>query len=643
MDESISRGPDVKPLKMLGTPTVHYPPVGRFIPQIPTQFQIYDSYLIDPQWQIKFTIIWTSVLAFTTIASIPFILRSWRSGRLYSGLLVCERMDRIPGHGVAEADSSSRPSLARPSTSRMVMTLGALWQSFTYMTFPLPRLSKKRHIAERPIRTLYASLSVAQMLLVLAYAGTVVACFTTGAQLRNNSNRAGFIGVATLPVIFLLSLKSPLPLPVFLPSLSYENYNFLHRWAGRVLFLCISVHGGLWCNQFISTGQWDQMTATKTVRGLLSYGLLGGIVITSLKPVRRMCYQLFWIAHVLLVVGFFAAISYHTPYARPWIYPCIALYTYDVAVRCIRFRIKDAVVSAIDSIQTLIYIPDCDYGWLPTQHVFLRVFRGPGIFESHPFTITNAAAWPGSGSPRGIVLYASIAGDWTRRLHESAVERQIGFADLDDLQSEQDLFLALEKKSGQQYDESGKRVKVMIDGPYGGLKIDLAVSNHVLVIAGGSGVTFLLGTMEEVLRCHRCASPTKVTAVWTVATFASVEGLSSTFSYLSERAGRLGIEFSLEIHARGSSAVSTDHTLPANTIIHDTRLNVPDLIRKHVTIPSRQDVEDGGAEVSSGGLAVIACGPESLVAEARNVISLLSISDRVRAGGVVFHGESYAL
>ena len=106
----------------------------------------------------------------------------------------------------------------------------------------------------------------------------------------------GFIGVATLPVVFLLSLKSPLPIPLFLPTMSYEKYNFLHRWAGRVLFLCITVHGGMWCNQFISTGQWDQMTAEKTKRGLISYGLLGGVVITSLKPIRRMCYQLFWAA-----------------------------------------------------------------------------------------------------------------------------------------------------------------------------------------------------------------------------------------------------------------------------------------------------------------------------------------------------------
>ena len=331
------------------------------------------------------------------------------------------------------------------------------------------------------------------MALVLAYAGTVVACFVTGAELKTNSNRAGFIGVATLPVIFLLALKSPLPLPVFLPTLSYEHYNFLHRWAGRVLFLAITVHGGLWCNQFMSTGQWDQMTAEKTKRGLLSYGLLGGIVVTSLKPVRRMSYQVFWIAHVFFVSGFFAAICYHTPYARPWIYPCIAIYSYDLLVRSLRFRIKDAIITPIDSSQTMIYIPDCDHGWRATQHVLLRVLSGPGVFESHPFTITNAPSTSASESPRGIILYAGVSGDWTRRLHAHASISNQAFVDPDDLASESDLFLALEKQSVVGRSRGGKHVKVVLDGPYGGLKLELERFKHILIVAGGSGVTYLLG------------------------------------------------------------------------------------------------------------------------------------------------------
>lgn len=32
---------------------------------------------------------------------------------------------------------------------------------------------------------------------------------------------------------------------------------------------------------------------------------------------------------IMFFVGFFAAISYHTPYSRPWIWPCVAIYAYE--------------------------------------------------------------------------------------------------------------------------------------------------------------------------------------------------------------------------------------------------------------------------------------------------------------------------
>lgn len=58
---------------------------------------------------------------------------------------------------------------------------------------------------------------------------------------------------------------------------------------------------------------------------------------------------------------------------------------------------------------------------------------------------------------------------------------------------------------------AGKQVKVMIDGPYGGLHTELCQVQEVLVIAGGSGITFALGTIEEAVRTQ---GPSKVTVAW---------------------------------------------------------------------------------------------------------------------------------
>ncbi|KZT58483.1 ferric reductase-like transmembrane component, partial [Calocera cornea HHB12733] len=55
-----------------------------------------------------------------------------------------------------------------------------------------------------------------------------------------NSNRAGFMALALIPPVFLLAAKNSIL--TLLLSTGYEKLNFLHRWAGRMMFLCALVH-----------------------------------------------------------------------------------------------------------------------------------------------------------------------------------------------------------------------------------------------------------------------------------------------------------------------------------------------------------------------------------------------------------------
>ncbi|WWD17418.1 hypothetical protein CI109_101859 [Kwoniella shandongensis] len=646
-----------------------------FIP-IPQQLQIYNSYAIDPKWQTKFTIIWTSVLAFSLVLSVPYIIHSYRIGRLYSGLAIRESDE------TCSSSSSSTPTLPRSQVSRSkqrsflergYMGIQAMVQSFTLWTLPMPNLTWWKGQVGDCCRRAYFTLGISQIVIVLGYMGAVVACFLVGAQLTQNSNRPGFIALAQLPVIVLLSLKSPLPLPIFLPSLSYEHYNFLHRWTGRTLFVTATVHGGMWIHQFVTTNQYDQINAAKSRRGILAYALMGMVVITSLKPVRRRCYQVFWVAHVMFFVGFFAAISYHTPYSRPWIYPCVAIYAYDLLVRMFRYRLKDATLVPVDDTLTMIHIPDCDAGWLPTQHVFVRVLRGSGIFESHPFTITNAPSTPFSASPRGIILYAKVAGDWTRKLHTMA--RDIDTLEVGDDVEEKERFLTAQKEGGSGsavggMDHPGRQVQVMIDGPYGGLKIDLGEYENVLLVGGGSGITFILGGIEEALRVReKGRGPRQVDVAWVVKDMSTIEALSPTLLHLHTLSRKLSLNLTYNLYLTDppNPLPPVPAILPSTTTLSPYRPEVAQLVREAlplpVPLPGDVSLETGESTSLSpsggnedghiphhgvgaghgGGLAVVACGPEGIVMEAKNAVAGLGVAERVRCGGVGFHGECYAL
>ncbi|WVQ72614.1 hypothetical protein IAR50_002172 [Cryptococcus sp. DSM 104548] len=627
----------------------------RFIP-IPTQYAIYNSYDVDPKWQIKFTIIWTSILAFSFLISLPYVVHHLRVGRLYSGWAIRESLDQ-PEKEVSILETPQPRSSRQTFLGRAYKGTNAMVQSATLLTLPLPNISFWKTQVSDCCRRAYFTLSVSQIVLVGAHMGAVIACFVVGAELTQSPNRPGFLALAQLPVILLLSLKSPLPLPIFLPSLSYEHYNFLHRWAGRTLFLSVSVHGGMWINQFVTTDQYDQLSADKSKRGMVAYGMMCMVVLTSLKPVRRRCYQLFWMAHVLFFVGFFAAISYHTPYSRPWVWPCISIYAYDLCVRMLRYRIKDATLVPIDNTLTMIHIPDCDAGWLPTQHILIRVLNGSGVFESHPFTITNAANTAFSAVPRGIVLYAKVAGDWTKKLHDMA--RDVATCEVGHGDEEKEAFLQNQRSQGT--DHPGRKVQVVIDGPYGGLKMDLGQYEHVLLVGGGSGITFILGSIEEALRTRvEGRGPAKVDVAWVVKELSAIEALSPTLLHLHTLSQNLRLELTYNLYLTDPPhpLPPSPAVLPCTTTLSPYRPEVAQLVRESLPLPkplhddsyaglAHEEEHLGGhggvGRGHGGGLAVIACGPANLVSEASNSIAGLSISERVRCGGIEYHGECYAL
>jgi ferric-chelate reductase len=78
----------------------------------------------------------------------------------------------------------------------------------------------------------------------------------------------------------------------------------------------------------------------------------------------------------------------------------------------------------------------------------------------------------------GLLLAARVNGDWSRALNAYAMK---------------------EKDSG---DEWGPQVQVMMDGPYGGCSLDLGLYESILLVAGGSGVSFTLGLLDDIVaRC----------------------------------------------------------------------------------------------------------------------------------------------
>ncbi|KAJ4480196.1 iron reductase [Lentinula aciculospora] len=501
-------------------------------PSVPAALQVYNSYLIDPQWQTKFSIIWGSCLGASLLFAVPRLARSIRNGRAFAGFFGVKEDWEGRGKYEAVTENSDNSSTTRKRTksrspSSAVRTVeGILSVIRSVALWTLPGLG----------------LNAGQIFVILAYLIIVLICIIMDSQLVNNSNRAGFLALAQLPVVFLFATKNSIVSLLLGPGHGYEKLNYIHRWSGRCLFLGAVVHGSLWIRNHLQYNI-QIIGAQKETSGVAALGVLGGIVLTSFRPVRKWSWDFFWVVHVLGFVAFFITICYHTVYAPPWIFPPLAFYAADIFMRMLRVRIKDADLTAVDSNMTLIRIRDCDTNWIAGQHVRLRVFFSGRVFESHPLTIMNAPsnvtclATPSSReSGRGIILGARVTGDWTRALnHYADVEAKAVLA--------QSAVWVAEKKAPSSDDDSSVSdtptfvpevpVQVMLDGPYGGCSLDLGQYETVLLIAGGSGATFTIGVLDDIVgRCARLGRPNnertrRIEFVWCLRSYGGINWFTS--------------------------------------------------------------------------------------------------------------------
>ncbi|KAF9241279.1 iron reductase [Melanogaster broomeanus] len=571
-------------------------------PTIPSSLQIYNSYVEDPIWQGKFTTIWCSILALAIAASVPSLVRSLRNGRSLKGFFgVSEDLHRRGYTTMTDDEKLSPPRISKASK---------FWYSaISVRQWTLP----------------YVELNAGQLFILASYLALT-------RPLVSNPNRAGFLALAQFPIVFLFATKNSILSLLLGPGNGYEKLNFLHRMAGRLMFLGGCIHGSLWIRNHLQYGL-PILGQQKETSGVASLTLLCIIVLSSLRPVRRMFYELFFLVHVLIFVAFFVTVCYHTIYASPWIFPPLAFYGADMLLRMLRYRFKDATLTAQDNFMTMVRINDCDDGWLGGQHVRLRVFFSGRVLESHPLTILSAPPSHSCLSNPGMILGSRVNGDWTRALNDFT-------------RKEQERLQALDKTS----ENASVPIQVMLDGPYGGSSVDLGQFESALLVAGGAGVTFTLGPSRR----HRGQMPdAKIEFAWCIRSFGHIAWFAPMLMDIAKTALKSSIDLHISVFVTCLCDPEAIPPIP-NSDVTMVRPSVHALLQDLTNSPSASyasSVEEKGEKQAvqldwvdqGGGVAVCACGPESLTREAQNAVARLGVRRGLELGGVAIHVENFTL
>ncbi len=306
--------------------------------------------------------------------------------------------------------------------------------------------------------------------------------------------RTGFMTICQIPLLFLLAGKNNII--GLLTGSSYERLNMLHRWAARCLLLTATLHMGYW---FTDWARWDYISEkikedTITVKGLIAWGILVWIVVSSMSPIRGWNYELFVIQHILSFAAFIAVVYIHTPAeVHIWIWLSVGLFFFDRLTRAgfvlynnLSFfhgrQRKGAKLQGVwactaefeclSDNSTRVTIPDPPISWKAGQHVFLSCHSILPL-QSHPFTISSL---PKDGK---MVFLVRTKRGGTKGIFLHA-EKQ----------------LLLPSSEADLADKKGS--VVLIDGPYGRIR-PLRQFDSVMFFAGSAGATFTVPLMRDII------------------------------------------------------------------------------------------------------------------------------------------------
>lgn len=215
-----------------------------------------------------------------------------------------------------------------------------------------------------------------------------------------------------------------------------------------------------------------------------------------------------------------------------------------------------------------------------------------------------------------------MSGDWTRALNAHALE--------------------IESEKGP------NSIMVMLDGPYGGSSIDLGEYETVLLVAGGSGVTFTLALLDDlvgrIVRCGRKDGERtqRIEFAWCVRSYGNIRWFASMLSDIAAFAHDGGVDLHISVFVTCLCDPEAVPDVPNMNVI----VEKPSVQRMIGVLVRPQDEERGEKQtkvLTGGGLGIAVSGPASLTREATNAVACLSLADRLCIGKVGVHTELFAI
>ncbi|RGP77930.1 hypothetical protein FLONG3_3999 [Fusarium longipes] len=431
--------------------------------------------------------------------------------------------------------------------------------------------------------------------------------FAFCAELRGRSGTLALVNM--VPLIIFAGRNNPL---IAWLKISFDTYNLLHRWMGRIVVLESIIHTIAWLIAAVADLGWEG--AGRQITTILFYGsgAVGTVAMTllallSLSPVRHAFYETFLNVHIILAFVAFVATWAHCASSAlpgglpqlPWIMAIMALWFCDRLSRMFRLLSvnwsskgwTEAVCEAMPGNVTRVTLHLPRYKDIePGTHAYLRIW-GVCAWESHPFSI----CWTNHVRDSSLPIAEK---EGSNIVDKSAMTTSVSF-----LIAAQTGFTKKLYDRASQY-PGGLRAKAAMEGPYAGHH-SLDSYGHAVLFAGSTGITHQISYIRHLLEGNNqgTTATRRITLVWIIREYESLEWVRpymDTILRIPNRKDVLRIQIFVTRPQNPRDIVSASATVR----MFPGRPNVPLILEKEV-------------QEQMGAMCVTVCGPGALADDVR--------------------------
>ncbi|KAL1839028.1 hypothetical protein VTJ49DRAFT_1928 [Mycothermus thermophilus] len=331
-------------------------------------------------------------------------------------------------------------------------------------------------------------------------------------------NRTGYLAVVNMiPLFIMAGRNNPL---ITLLGMSFDTFNLLHRWLGRIVMLEAVAHTLAFLISNASVNGWTGAFNTTFRVPYMMWGFIAtcafvAICIQAASLFRHAYYETFKLAHISLAILSILGLWYHLdlkslPQLR-YLYAVVACWILERAARLARLAYRNLGAGGTRTLVEALPGGACrvtvtmarPWQFRPGQHAYLYM-PTVGFWQSHPFTV----AWSDEGDHHadpGSDKLPITRQDIAKKTTVSFVIRgRTGFTG------------ALYSQAASRPD--GKMVtRCFVEGPYRGSS-RLHSYGTVMLFAGGVGITQAVPHVRELVDgfAKGTVATRRVVMVWSI-------------------------------------------------------------------------------------------------------------------------------